>query len=113
MQPASHQGWILGLSAIFLGVGWWILDIGYSVQRQAISRLTLATLLCVLVFSLIGLAGLLKRQDKMRWVVHAMWLHGFGQFTLLFELWVFGMPLGSLIWLGLAPSLALIGLASR
>lgn len=111
MQTNSHHGWILGISAICLGMGWWILDIGYSVQRQAISRLTLATLLCVLVFSLIGLAGLLKRQDKMRWLVRSMWLHGFGQFTLLFELWVFGMPLGNLGWLGLAPTLALLGLA--
>ena len=113
MQHPSHQGWILGLSAIFLGVGWWILDIGYTVQRQSISSLTLATLLIVLVFSVLGLAGLLRRQNKWHWLIRSMWLHVFGQFTLLFELWVFGMPLGSLIWLGLAPSLALIGLASR
>ena len=113
METTSHHGWILGISAIFLGIGWWVLDIGYNVQRQTISWLTLTTLLFVLVFSLIGLAGLLKRQNKMCWLVCSMWLHGFGQFTLLFELWVFGMPLGSLGWLGLAPSLALLGLAWR
>lgn len=113
METTSHHGWILGISAIFLGIGWWILDIGYNVQRQTISWLTLTTLLFVLVFSLIGLAGLLKRQNKMYWLVCSMWLHGFGQFTLLFELWVFGMPLSSLGWLGLAPTLALLGLAWR
>lgn len=113
MQSTSHHGWILGFSVFCLGMGWWILDIGYNVQRQTISRLTLATLLFVLVFSVIGLAGLLRRQNKTRWLVRSMWLHGFGQFTLLFELWIFGMPLSSLGWLGLAPSLALLGLAWR
>lgn len=113
VQTASHHGWTVAVSAIFLGVGWWALDVGYSVQRQPVTRLTLATLLCVLLFSVIGLAGCLQRKNKVRWLILAMRLHVFGQWTLLFELWIFGMPLSKLYWLGLAPSLAMASLARR
>lgn len=111
VPTTSHHGWIVAISAIFLGIGWWILDIGYSVQRQVVSRLTLATLIFMLLISFIGLAGCLQRENKIRWLVRAMWLHGIGQFILIFELWVFGMSLHHLCLLGLAPTLALISLA--
>jgi len=110
-QATGNHEWILGVPVFFLGSGWWVLDIGYSVQRQPISWLTQGTLLFILLISAIGMAGFLQQKNKIQWLVRVLWLHGIGQFILVFELWIFGMSLSSLIWLCLGPTLALAVLA--
>jgi hypothetical protein len=107
LQPSINRGWFLGLSAALLIFGWWFLDIAYSVQRQSVSWLTLTTVGVVMLALLMGLLGCFRRQNKTRRLIGAMWLHGFGQILLAFELWVFGMPMVSVWMMALAPSLAL------
>jgi len=109
LQASSlSRGWLSALSAVCIALGWWILDVGYTAQGQTISWLTMViTGIAVLSF-LIVLLGRLKPLHTQRWWVRSLWLQAAGQWVLALELWVFGMPMGTVWAMGLAPAMAML-----
>lgn len=102
--------WLYGVSLVLIALGWWILDVGYTAQGQAISWLTVGVASTAMVSFLIGLLGCLRSAHKTRWWVWSLWLQTAGQWVLAFELWVFGMPMSSMWAMILAPAVAMVTL---
>lgn len=109
-QRSHHTFLPLRLLAIgaLLGLGWWMLDIGYSTRGQALTPLTTGTVIGVLLSTLVGAVGCLVSAQKSRWIIRSMWVHVLGQALLIFELWIFGMDLRALSILTVAPLIAVI-----
>ena len=103
---------LLVLGAL-LGLGWWMLDIGYSTRGQALTPLTTSTAIGVLLSTLVGAVGCLVSAQKSRWIIRSMWVHVLGQALLIFELWIFGMELRAVSILTVAPLIAVILLVLR
>lgn len=103
--------WYLGTAGVLIATGWWVIDIAYDTQRQALSLLSTSTLIALCLTTVGGLFGLLRRGHPFQWLVGSLWTHVLGQFLLIFELWVFGMKMGALWVLSMAPLLALLALA--
>jgi hypothetical protein len=110
-ERKPSQLWHLGAAGIFIAAGWWVIDIAYDTQRQALSILSTSTLIALCLTTVGGLLGLLRRAHPFQWLVGSLWTHVFGQSLLIFELWVFGMKMGALWVLSMAPLLALLALA--
>jgi hypothetical protein len=98
---------LLAIGAL-LGLGWWMLDIGYSTRGQALTALTTSTAIGVLLSTLAGVLGCLVSAQKSRWIIRSMWAHVLGQVLLIFELWIFGMDLRAVLILTVAPWIAVI-----
>jgi hypothetical protein len=109
-QRLPHTFLSLRLLAIaaLIGLGWWMLDIGYSTRGQALTPLTTSTVIVVLLSTLIGGVGCLVSAQKSRWIIRSMWAHVLGQALLIFELWIFGMDLRAVLILTVAPWVAVI-----
>jgi hypothetical protein len=109
-QRSPHTFLSLSLLAIaaLIGLGWWMLDIGYSTRGQALTPLTTSTVIVVLLSTLIGGVGCLVSAQKSRWIIRSMWAHVLGQALLIFELWIFGMDLRAVLILTVAPCIAVI-----
>lgn len=102
--------WLNGLSVGLIALGWWILDVGYTAQSQAISWLTVVVASAAMVSFLIVLLGCLWNVHKTRWWVWSLWLQTAGQWILAFELWIFGMPMSSMWAMVLAPATVMVAL---
>jgi hypothetical protein len=94
--------------AALLGLGWWMLDIGYSTRGQALTPLTTSTAIGVLLSTVVGVVVCLVSAQKSRWIIRSMWAHALGQALLIFELWIFGMDLRAVLLLTVAPCIAVI-----
>jgi hypothetical protein len=109
MSKVSRR-WLGAVSAVCMAMGWWVLDVGYTAQGQAISGLTMGVVGLAVFSCLVGVLGWLKPPHTSRGWIGALWLQGAGQFVLALELWVFGMPLGTLWAMGLAPAFGMLAL---
>lgn len=117
LQPVSDapmhkvsRVWLGGVSAVCMASGWWVLDVAYTAQGQAISVLTMVVAgLAVLSWG-VGIIGWFKApHTSSRWI-GALWVQAAGQGVLALELWAFGMPVGTLWAMGLAPAIGLLAL---
>jgi hypothetical protein len=86
------------------------LDVGYIAQGQAISGLTMVVAGLSVLFFVVGVLGWLRRAHTPRWWVRSLWLQVAGQWVLALELWAFGMPVGTVWAMGLAPAMAMLAL---
>jgi hypothetical protein len=106
----ADRRWISGVTALCLAVGWWVLDVGYTAQGQAISWLTMVVAGLATLSFLVGVLGWLRRAHTPSWWGRSLWLQVACQWVLVLELWVFGMPAGTLWAMGLAPAMAMLAL---
>lgn len=106
----ADRRWLSGASALCMAVGWWVLDVGYTAQGQAISWLTMVVAGLATLSFLVGVLGWLRRAHTPSWWGRSLWLQVACQWVLVLELWVFGMPVGTLWAMGLAPAMAMLAL---
>jgi hypothetical protein len=104
------RAWLSWAAAVCIAVGWWVLDVGYIAQGQAISGLTMVVAGLSVLFFVVGVLGWLRRAHTPRWWVRSLWLQVAGQWVLALELWAFGMPVGTVWAMGLAPAMAMLAL---
>ena len=102
-----HLGW-LGTVVILIAVGWWVIDIAYKVLDYPLSDISAGVLMGLGLTSLGGFFGLFDRARRARWLSGALWTHVLGQFLLIFELWFWGIELGTSWLLLIAPFSALL-----
>jgi hypothetical protein len=109
-QSSMTRGWLSWPATVCIVLGWWVLDVGYSAQGQAISTLTMVVAGFAVLFCLLGVFSLLGLNRTQRLWVWSLWIQATGQWVLTLELWVYGMPIETVWSMGLAPTVVMLTL---